>query len=135
MRTLAFTNDTINKELRQTAQAEKRPELARFLEFGSANGYVAVPPEHPYYGKGYEDDDIYDLSVHGGITFAAKYGIRKRYGWEIQKLNNDVEPQDDWWVFGFDTLHYGDNAVNWSIDKVEAETLRLQEQLEAIWQQ
>lgn len=35
---------------------------------GSLCGYVAVGPDHPAYGKGYDDVDV---TVHGGLTFAA----------------------------------------------------------------
>ena len=111
-------------------------------------GYVRVPPGHPYHGKSY--DDVADVSVHGGLTFA------------------EGEPctHDDgvgWW-FGFDCAHAGDATVDphldpavmsaslraiadiyarfpiggehyWSHDEVAAETQRLAEQLAALAEQ
>lgn len=50
---------------------------------GFVNGYVQVPENHPTYKLGY--DRLYDLDVHGGLTYA------NDRGW-----------------FGFDTGHYGD---------------------------
>ncbi len=50
---------------------------------GQLNGYVAVPKDHPAWGRDYGEIDV---DVHGGLTFAGR-GI------------------DDSWVFGFDTSH------------------------------
>ncbi len=54
-------------------------------------GYVAVKPGHPLYGKSYDEAD---LSVHGGLTYAAN-------------RTPDHKPDGDWW-FGFDCGHGGD---------------------------
>jgi len=35
------------------------------IETGWGNGYVAVPKEHPLYGKDYNNIDI---DIHGGLT-------------------------------------------------------------------
>lgn len=76
-------------------------------------GYIKVLPGHPWFGKGYScssDDhydedynvspnhvcDIFDASVHGGITFA-DYGKSCPTHGEF----------DEWWV-GFDCAHSGD---------------------------
>lgn len=61
-------------------------------EAGHRCGYVRVPPQHPAHGKDYESVDV---SVHGGLTFAA------------------IEPcaHDDgvgWWL-GFDCAHCDDD--------------------------
>lgn len=72
---------------------------------GALNGYVAVPPDHPWFEKGYSEslcghDGCYDHSpdslvhVHGGITYAGA-------GFE------DLTLHGRWW-FGFDTAHAGD---------------------------
>lgn len=67
-------------------------------------GYVGVNKEHPFYGKGYNDeiDDsgkkIYEIfDVHGGITYASN------------KLH--MQPEKDLWWFGFDCSHYGDMSM------------------------
>lgn len=65
------------------------------LDHGYGCGYVGVPPEHPWYGKNY--DDI-NASVHGGLT------------WSDDHVGKD--PADGYWWVGFDTAHYGDNSVS-----------------------
>lgn len=101
---------------------------------GYANGYVAVPPGHPLHGLGYDRAyDVADIDVWGGLTFAA---LRSDCDWDEDSIEmidggtfGDV-PQD-WWVFGFDTMHFGDGPEHdrdWCI----SETHRLQEQLENI---
>jgi hypothetical protein len=52
-------------------------------------GYVRIPPNHPWHGKGWED---LDCEVHGGITFASP------------------DSEDDSWWIGFDCAHFNDAA-------------------------
>ena len=80
------------------------------IKRGWGNGYVAIPPMHPAYKMDY-DTLIFDLKVHGGITYS-DFG------------NGDAAPKD-WWVFGFDTAHFGDTIEKWPKEAVEAETKRL----------
>lgn len=97
---------------------------------GYANGYVAVPPGHPFHGKGYDEINT-EIDVWGGLTFAAQ---REDCEWDEQSIEiidggtfNEV-PQG-WWVFGFDTMHCNDGPQHdrsWCI----RETKRLQKQLE-----
>lgn len=89
-------------------------------ELGFFNGYVAVPPEHPWYRRHY---DKVDVAIHGGLTYA------------------ELEP--DGWVFGFDTGHGGDvwpeqkqpsymttwKERIWTMYKLETEVQRLADQL------
>lgn len=56
-------------------------------------GYIRVPPDHPWYGKEYED---VPASCHGGLTFA-----------EQEPCTHD--DGQGWW-FGFDFHHGGDAA-------------------------
>lgn len=56
-------------------------------------GYVALPKEHIYYGKGYDDIPI---EVHGGLTFA-------------QKGDGKTWDKKYYWI-GFDCSHAGDLA-------------------------
>lgn len=58
---------------------------------GAWCGYVAVPREHPAYGKHY---DGIDVSVHGGLTFAGA----NRYG------------KEGYYYLGFDCNHCQDLA-------------------------
>lgn len=116
-KSIAFICDEVNKQFRQ--QAHK-------ILCGAANGYVAVPPRHPLHGKKHED---VDMSVHGGLTYSSLFSeFRGRHVELINKKNMDVP--DDWWVFGFDTMHFGDTPFSWPKERVIEETLHLQEQLE-----
>lgn len=123
-----FLNSSANKRHHEYAK-----QYRHFFDYGGyANGYVAVPPEHPWYGKSY--DEVEDkIDIHGGLTFSAK--TDECCGW------NDIETIDDdsnliplgWWVFGFDTLHAYDNLENWPKERCIEETLNLKRQLEEVW--
>jgi hypothetical protein len=54
---------------------------------GSLCGYVCIPPEHPLYGV--SANDLPDLDVHGGVTWAGS--------WQ--------DDEDDRWWIGFDCGH------------------------------
>ena len=40
------------------------------MDMGHRCGYVRVPESHPLYGKHYQEEEVYSLDVHGGITFS-----------------------------------------------------------------
>jgi hypothetical protein len=92
---------------------------------GWGNGYVLIPVGHPMHGKYYDDIDV---EVHGGLTFSelAEENMKEWSGGKI--IDEDLGS----WIVGFDTAHYGDNETNWGFQNVEAETIRLKEQLENI---
>lgn len=87
--------------------------VARNTVFGSVNGYVRVPDDHPLHGLDY--DELDDIDVHGGVSFA----------------------DGDW--IGFDTAHFGDywpgmpefmqDGHHWTKEEAVAETLRLADQI------
>ena len=62
---------------------------------GTFNGYLGVPPKHPWHGKHYDEIVI---GVHGGLTWA-----------EDHVLNH--KELDIWWL-GFDCHHITDIAPN-----------------------
>ena len=62
---------------------------------GHRCGYVGVPLAHPHHGRDYGDSGLYDIDVHGGLTFSSE---------EIGKF--PVESDLHW--FGFDCAHYMD---------------------------
>lgn len=113
------------------------------FEHGTHNGYVAVPPGNKYHGRNI--NDMEDFEVHGGITLSesATYPdkmngmeIKKEYVGKRNKLlekaefiTDNTEIGDDWWIFGFDTAHCGDNKYNWDRQAVIEETLSMMEQL------
>ena len=104
--------------------------MTKVSTMGIPCGYVGLEKSHPYYGKHY--DDIDDIDVHGGLTFAGY--------WE------DIDPKI-WWL-GFDCGHswdidmpvrtheYYPEIVMFKSNKpqsfVEEQTKRLAEQLEKI---
>lgn len=59
-------------------------------------GYVRLPKGHPWHGKDYSDEALYDVDVHGGLTFAAPDSHCGKGG------------EDDAWWLGFDCAHAGD---------------------------
>ena len=100
------------------------------ISCGYANGYVAVPPEHPMYGKDYDEVDV---SIHGGLTFSEKKSdMNSPKWWEtVEKLDFTEDIPEDYWIFGFDTCHAGDGLHldrDWCIE----ETNNLKQQFEAI---
>jgi hypothetical protein len=81
------------------------------MSHGYANGYIGVPPEHPWYNQDYNH---IDADVHGGLTYSC-YVLPNNSG-------------EGYWWLGFDTIHYGDNKFN--CDKTYCE-----QQLEFLKQQ
>ena len=127
-----------------TSWMDKRINLSGYeFEHGTHNGYAAVPPENKYHGKSI--GDMEGFNVHGGITFSepAIYPD-KMNGMEIKQeyvgkrnlllekaefITENTEIGDDWWIFGFDTAHWGDNKHDWDRQAVIEETLSMMEQL------
>lgn len=70
------------------------PAVVLIMPWGVRNGYVAVPPNHRHYGKGYYD---IGAEVHGGLTYSGD-----------DTNGYPVESYGAWW-FGFDCHHYGDS--------------------------
>lgn len=125
MKLIAFLNKTRNDYFREAVGEDF------FANGGYANGYVAVPPEHPYYGKDYDNVPV---EIHGGLTFdsdAASINLSTTGDWDnLEFLGEETSLPNDFWVFGFDTLHYGDGITNWPRERCVEETLNLKEQLE-----
>lgn len=87
------------------------------MQTGWGNGYVAVPEEHPYFGKDYDDLEI---EIHGGLTFAGSYR-----DWMPEQVKG-------MWIFGFDTCHCDDNLSRWPDEKsVMEEVMKLLIQLKS----
>lgn len=121
----AFLYSAVNDEVR--SQLEKYTNCDHSA--GYANCYVAIPQEHPLYGMCY---GAINIKIHGGLTFSGSFGSMKR---EIIRKPEKVEYLDgefsnDCWVFGFDTLHFGDNPQNRSREWCIMEVTRLKEILE-----
>lgn len=103
-----------------------------FVTHGTHNGYVAIPPTNKFYNM--EIDKLEDsLSVHGGITFfepVIGYDGRNPILEDAEFITDDTEIGDDWKILGFDTIHHGDDEVNWCKENVIDETLCLLAQVE-----
>lgn len=115
------------------------------IEHGTHNGYVAVPPTNKYHGKTYFDME--DIPVHGGITFSEpvtnsekSFMSKREYKPEnvgkrsiilenVEFITDNTNIGDDWWIFGFDTFHHGDNRYNWDKQAVVQETMHLMQQI------
>lgn len=86
------------------------------LSVGWGNGYVGVPPDHPWY---YKDAESLDVVIHGGLTYA---GPNAPY----------CQPDGYWWV-GFDTAHYMDSPNTCPKSYVEDQTNALYQQAYAVY--
>lgn len=49
---------------------------------------------------------------------------------DVEFITDNTEIGDDWWIFGFDTFHYGDNEYDWDKQAVVQETRYLMKQLD-----
>jgi hypothetical protein len=68
-------------------------------------GYVGVPEDHPAFGKGYDEDELAGIGVHGGLTYAGEsYGLPES---DICHVPAPGRPEVLWWL-GFDCAHAGD---------------------------
>lgn len=98
----------------------KEVGIDSFIDGGNFNGYVVVLPEHPFYGKDYDEiDDLLDKKdfyVHGGLTFA---NDDKDFCPELSKHF------PDYWILGFDTRHADDTAAYWTEERTWEETDKL----------
>jgi hypothetical protein len=64
-------------------------------------GYVAVPPGHPWHGRGFP----LPVRVHGGVNHASPCDVALG----VCHVAAAGEPDDVWW-FGFDCARHGDIA-------------------------
>lgn len=107
-----FLNSTHNRHLQKCG-----------IDCGYANGYVAIPPEHPLYGIHYNDVNI---EVHGGLTFSKHFCFFNTTTPELL----DAKIPDNYWVFGFDTMHVSDTLESCPREYVINEVNILKEILE-----
>lgn len=126
--------------------SNKWNDFSDFINHGTHNGYVAIPPTNKYHGLSYSE--LYDIiNVHGGLTYSEPViNGKKTFTAEIEYLpeyvgkrnyiltnakfiTDNTEIKDDWWIFGFDTFHYGDNPTDHDENFVINETKNLMNQL------
>ena len=82
-------------------------------------GYVCLHETHPAYNMNYSEPLLENISVHGGLTYAAP------------RLELVDDPCDDmkYWYIGFDCNHLGDNPISENADYVAEELISLAYQL------
>jgi hypothetical protein len=83
------------------------PSEPFMFDHGWGNGYVGLPSWHPYYNMDY---DSIPIDCHGGLTFG------------------QLDEDEDLWVIGFDTSHFGDNKLIWTKNRIQEECERIVEQ-------
>lgn len=117
------------------------PCIVRRGPMGAWCGYVAVPSGHPLHGRGFLDDGVEALRVHGGITYGEACKGDTKTG--ICHVPRPGEPDDVWWL-GFDCGHFGDLVPQLAatyaplgdtyrdLSYVRAETTHLAQQLAAL---
>ena len=81
------------KIVKQWTTAAGLPAEVLLMPMGHHCGYVGVPPQHPAHGKGYDDELLYDIRVHGGLTYADK---------------PPLQDNSSFWALGYDCAHLGD---------------------------
>ena len=118
----AFLCTAVNEQHREYAK-----KYGCMSSAGYANGYVAIPKEHPLYGISYSEVDI---DVHGGLTFSEKSEVINNHFDNSKTEYLESELPNGYWVFGFDTMHFMDNLDNCPREWCIAETNRLKQQLE-----
>ena len=108
--TFIRSNDWMRDEYTQLPGLTKR-------EMGWGNGYCALPPEHPCYGMDYGViyDSYPDYHWPSELTFSNKLheGFHEAFK-EATELDGG-----DYWVVGFDTMHYMDTLERWPKEKVQ----------------
>ncbi len=71
-----------------------------FVRHSHRNGYVRIPKSNPAFAVSYDDIPV---NVHGGLTYGSP---------ELPEQEKDA----NFYWFGFDTTHHGDNT-SWSMDE------------------
>ena len=87
-----------------TDDATRLPCLIVRGPHGALCGYVGVSPDHPWFGKGYDDEAA---DVHGGLTFSGSCQEGGDPSRGICHIPAEGQPDNVWWL-GFDCAHYRD---------------------------
>jgi hypothetical protein len=93
----------------------------RALDVGWGNGYIIIPPTHPWYA--YTENNL-PIHAHGGWTFGSMVDEDTISFWK-ELDENDLGG----FMIGFDTAHYGDSLEQWPKERVIAETRELDRQI------
>ena len=86
------------------------------LPHGWGNGYAVIHKYHPFFGKSY---DAISAEAPGGLTFCC---LGKDCEWP--ELDEKYKNEDHW-IFGFDTCHWGDTLEKWPVEEVINAAMKL----------
>ena len=119
----AFLNTSVNDHHRDLVSKYG-------MDCGYANGYVAIPTDHPLYGKSYDEAYEAGITAHGGLTYSDSIvNVLSNFDlWGVDWLDGEVP--EDYWVFGFDTMHVGDTLDFWNRNRCMEEINNLKSQFE-----
>lgn len=103
--------------------------------YGTHNGYIAVPHNHPWHGKHYNEiNEMLPMYIHGGLTFSEylteENSPLKENDWKQiiptrPEISKELLSSFNYWVIGFDTAHSNDTPETWNETAVKAETEKL----------
>lgn len=97
-------------------------------ERGWGNGYLVFDRSHPLHQKHYDFlNDSDHMNPHGGWTYSDMAGMHMlKSKTRLTSINDEeLKLNDDDWIIGFDTSHFGDNRYNWSKEMVIDHTTEL----------
>ena len=97
-------------------------------ERGWGNGYLVFDRSHPLHQKHYDFlNDSHHMNPHGGWTYSDMAGMHMlKSKTRLTSINDEeLKLNDDDWIIGFDTSHFGDNRYNWSKEMVIDHTTEL----------
>lgn len=106
----------------------------RHGNYGTHNGYVAVPSNHPWYSKAeLEINMILPMYIHEGVTYSYNYSMEdvnsENFKLEqiipTEQISLEELAKSNYWLVGFDTAHSNDTPETWNKTAVRAETEKL----------
>lgn len=102
--------------------------------YGTHNGYIAIPNNHPWYGKSeLEVNMILPMYIHGGVTYSYEYDIDDVNSEDFkleqiistEQISLEKLAKSNYWIVGFDTAHPSDTPNTWNKTATIAETEKL----------
>lgn len=102
--------------------------------YGTHNGCVAVPSNHPWCSKAeLEINMILPMYIHGGVTYSYEYSMEdvnsENFKLEqiipTEQISLEELAKSNYWLVGFDTAHANDTPETWNKTAVRAETEKL----------
>lgn len=78
--------------------------ILRHQDLGHLCGYVGIPRTHPYWQMSYDEAELADIHVHGGLTYAAACSADSHSEMEVCHVALPGREKALWWL-GFDAAH------------------------------